>query len=395
MWEYARQMGGRRFKVVTVRGIPVYVGTSWLFIAAFFLYAQYVRAIGSTPKPTQGEAITLAVVGAILFFGAVLIHEGAHAVMARSLGIPVAGITLVFWGGATEAKASSRGPLGEFLVAFVGPASTLVLAGLLWLMARVLSGEIADLVRSLAELNLLFAGVNALPGFPLDGGRMLLATAWGLSHSRRTAIRVTGYVGTAMGVALAVTAVYAASIGSGWWLFVGYLAFIMISTGRAMEQRIALRDRLGRGTAADAMRPPPPSVPADLPLTVALDRYLRSSDGTAFPVVDQGRVIGTVSMQSARRVGARDPLRPVREGMAPLNETATVEPNETLDDVLEWLGGRDGFVLTPDGAIVGSISAADIERWFRQTYERSPAQGLGQAAGTRGLGDGVPPRPDL
>ena len=392
-------MGGRRFKVLTIRGIPIYVGTSWLFIAAFFLYAQYVRAIESTPEPTQGEALTLAVVGAVLFFGAVLIHEAAHAVMARALGIPVAGITLVFWGGATEAKASSRGPLGEFLVAFVGPASTLALSGILWLASRALSGEIADLVDSLADLNLLFAAVNALPGFPLDGGRMLLATAWGISHSRRTAIRVTGYVGTAMGVALAVAAVYDASIGSGWWLFLGYLAFIMISTGRAMEQRIALRDRLGRGTAAEAMRPPPPSVPADLPLTDALDRYLRSADGTVFPVVDQGRVVGTVSLRSARRVGSRDPLRPVREGMAPLNETATVEPHETLDEVLEWLGGRDGFVLTTDGAIVGAISPTDIEHWFRSRYDRSSTEGLDPTGGTTNSPGwspaGVPPRPDL
>ena len=393
-------MGGRRYKVATVGGIPIYVGTSWLFVAAFFLYAQYVRAISATPEPTQGEAVTLAVVGAVLFFGAVLIHEAAHAVMARRLGIPVAGITLVFWGGATEAKASSRGPLGEFLVAFVGPTSTLALAGLFWLVARPLSGEVADLVRSLAELNLLFAAVNALPGFPLDGGRMLLAAAWGLSHSRRTAIRVAGYVGTAIGVVLAAAAVYQASIGSDWWLFLGYLAFIMISTGRAMDQRIALRDRLGRATAVDAMRPAPSSVPADLPLTEALDQYLRSADGTAFPVVDHGRVVGTVSMRSARRVGSRDPLRPVRDGMVPLNETATVEPDETLDEVLEWLGTRDGFVVTPGGEVVGAISASDIERWFRQTVDpSSPDAGADVALGGGSAGpttrEGVPPRPDL
>jgi Zn-dependent protease len=393
-------MGGRRFKVASVGGIPIYVGTSWLFVAAFFLYAQYVRAIGARPEPTQGEALTLAVVGAVLFFGAVLIHEGAHAVMARKLHIPVAGITLVFWGGATEAKASSRGPLGEFLVAFVGPASTLALAAVFWLVAGRLSGQVADLVRSLAELNLLFAAVNALPGFPLDGGRMLLAAAWGLSHSRRTAIRVAGYVGTTMGVVLAAAALYQASIGSDWWLFLGYLAFIMISTGRAMDQRIALRDRLGRATAADAMRPPPPSVPGDLPLTEALDRYLRGSDDTAFPVVEHGRIIGTVSMRSARRVGARDPLRPVREGMVPLNETATVEPDERLDEALEWIGARDGFVVTAAGEVVGAISARDIEEWLRRAYEPSPSPvaatitpGGGDARPATGTG--VPPRPDL
>ena len=120
-----------------------------------------------------------------------------------------------------------------------------------------------------------------------------------------------------------------------------------------MEQRIALRDRLSQGTVADVMRPPPPAIPAGTPLTDALDRHLRDADGKAFPVVDDGRVIGTVSMASARKVGARDPLRPVRDGMIVLAETPVVAPDESLDDALEWVGSRQGLVLQ-DGRLVGS-----------------------------------------
>lgn len=391
-------MGGRRFKVATVAGIPIYVGTSWLFIAAFYLYGQYLRLTNSFPQPTSTEALMLAVLGAVLFFGAVLVHESAHAAMGRRLGMPVAGITLVFWGGATEVKASARGALGEFLVAFVGPFSTLIMAGILWVIADQLSGLVSQLVHDLAELNLLFAAVNSLPGFPLDGGRMLLAAAWGITGSRRTAMRVAGYVGTLIGAALAGVAIYSFANESSWWIFLGYLAFIMIATGRAMDQRIALRDRLGQGTAADAMRPPPDPVPAMISLSDALDRYLRGAQGEAFPVVDNGKVIGTISLSSARRVGSRDPMRPVRDAMTPLAQTATVAPDEPLDDVLEWLGSREGLVVTRDGALVGAIGAKDVERWYEQRF----GAGRGAAGGASGAGvaatanaDGIPPRPDI
>ena len=387
--------GGRRFRIATVAGIPFYVGSSWLVVAGLYVFIQYSRLMNSFPQPPEVEAIGLALLGAFLFFGGVVIHEGAHAVMARALHIPVAAITLVFWGGATEAKANSRGPLAEFLVAFVGPASTLALAGVFWVVGQQLSGYVGAIVRDLAFLNLFFAGLNAVPGFPLDGGRMLLAAAWGITRSRRTALRVAGYVGLGLGVVAAVFAVRAFMNQDGYWFITGYLAFLLITTGRSMDQRIAMRDRLGQGTAADVMRPPPPAVPATMPLTEALDRYLRGADGRAFPVIDGGRVVGTVSLASARRVGARDPMRPVSDGMASLAETPTVAPDESLDDVLEWITTRTGLVLR-DGTLVGEISARDIERWYQQRFEGRPEEDPRIASEPPGAGDpaSVPPRPD-
>jgi Zn-dependent protease len=392
-------MGGKRYRVATVAGIPFYVGSSWLIVAGLYIYIQYLRLRGSSVGPDDAEAITLALFGAVLFFGGVVLHEAAHAVAARLQGIPVAAITMVFWGGATEAKASSKGPGAEFLVAFVGPASTLVLAGIFFLIGEQLGGLMGAIVRDLARLNLFFAGLNAIPGFPLDGGRMLLATAWGVTGSRRTGLRVVGYVGLGLGAVCAGLAIIAFTSQNDWWFILGYLAFLMISTGRSMEQRIALRDRLVQGTAADAMRPPPPTIPATMPLVDALDRYLRDSNGRAFPVADDGRVIGTVSMASARKVGSRDPLRPVRDGMMTLAETPLVAPDETLDDALEWISGRQGFVVR-DGHVVGALSGRDIERWYQRRFEgRFDADGAADAgdpsAGTGDNAVAVPPRPDV
>jgi Zn-dependent protease len=374
---------GKRWKVATVRGIPLYVSTSWFVIAAFYVWIGYETLTRQFVDPV--EAATISTVGALLFFGSVLLHEAAHAIMARGLDLPVSGITLVFWGGATETKASAKGPLGEFLVAFVGPATTLLLAGAFWIGETLTNGLVAERLGSLATLSLIFAGFNALPGFPLDGGRMLLAIAWGITGSRRSALRVAGYGGIAVGVLIGAAALWILADGDPFMaIFLGYVATILVGAGRAMDQRIALRDQLSIGKVADAMRPPPPTVPIDISLVQALDDYLRGADGQAFPVVDAGRVIGTVSIESARRVGGRDPTRPVRDGVRPLNQTPVVAPDETLDDALEWLGGRDGLVLR-DGVLVGALGPGDVERWYRRVVEGHTDAGS----------DPIPTRPDL
>jgi Zn-dependent protease len=378
---------GRRFKLITVRGVPLYVGSSWIWMAALIVYLQYFRLTNETfPRPSDADAVWLAIIGAALFFGSILIHESAHAVVARSFDLPVAGITLVFWGGATETKANAKGAWPEFLISLVGPASTLAVSGGFWLLAHATHGALSASIQDLAWLNLYFAGINALPGFPLDGGRMLLAATWGITRNRSTALRVAGSVGTLVGMGMLAAAFISLSNNGGYWLFLGYIGFVMIATGRSTIARITLRQRLAVGTVADAMRPAPDAVPATISLSDALERWLRANPDRTFPVTDAGRVIGTVSMESARKVGARDPLRPVRDGTVPLNQMPVVDPADGLDDAVEWIGGRDALVLR-DGVLVGAISPSDIERWYRDRWEAGRQQPL---VSTR-----IPPRPDL
>ena len=298
----------------------------------------------------------LAITSSVIFFGGVLLHEAAHAIVARSFDLPVAGITLVFWGGATETRASAKGPLAEFLVTAAGPATTLALALVLFAVEGRMEPSLArEIVRNLAFLNLLFAGLNALPGFPLDGGRMLLAATWGITKNRQTALTVAGVGGMVVGglfIAGAVLAFMDQYLGRA--VFFGYLGVILFATGRSMPKQVALRERLAPATVADVMRPPPPTVPATISLAEALDHALRDDPEGVFPVVDAGRVVGTISMESARKVGSRDPLRPVRDGMLPLNRTTVVAPEDSLDDAFDWLAGKPALVLR-DGVLVGAL----------------------------------------
>ena len=377
---------GNRWKVATIRGIPLYISTSWVFIAVLYAWLWYTQMTEQRPFLDRSEVLTVSLLATVLFFGSVLVHEAAHAVVARSLGLPVVSITLVFWGGATETRANARGPLAEFLVASVGPATTLALAGFFYVASTAAHGLVADVFRGLAVISVVFAIVNVLPGFPLDGGRMLVATVWGLTHNRRTALRAAGYVGMLVAGAVGVAAIWSFTHNGGWWLLLGYLAFVLFSTGRGMDARIALRDQLAKGRAEDAMTAPPPLVSADMTLTQALDGYLRGAPADPFPVTEaDGRVLGTVTLESARRPGSRDPMRPVRDAVIPLSQTPVVRPDETLEEVIEWVGARQGLVMR-DGRVVGAINARDVERWYRHVIEGRPAMS--------GDPNWVPPRPD-
>jgi Zn-dependent protease len=384
--KYPRTMPiGNRLRVATIRGIPIYLATSWFYVAALYSFLSYTNLTNSRWAPAPASALGLTLFEGALFFGGILLHEAAHAVAARGFELPVMGITLVFWGGATETRANARGPLAEFIVSVVGPLTTLVLAGLFAVIGMGLDpGLTREIVFSLAWLNLVIGGVNLLPGFPLDGGRMLQAATWGVTHDRRTATKVAGYGAIVVGVIMIGAAFVSFSNDTGWWLFLGYLGFVMISTGRGTPQRLAVRDLLSAGTAADAMRPTTEQIPATISLSEALDGWLRRYPDRIFPVGDAGRIIGMVSMDSARKVGSRDPLRPVRDGMIPLSQTPIVDPTDPLYDVLEVTASGEGLVLD-HGALVGVIGPAEVDRWYRSRMHAASAADPAM----------IPPRPDM
>jgi Zn-dependent protease len=383
-------MGGRGWKIGSIGGIPIRLDSSWIWIAVLYTYSRYVNVRVDGATNDHGSAIALALLSAALFFGSVLVHELAHAVTARLLGIPVGGITLVFWGGFTETRAEDRGPKGEFLVSAAGPASSFALAGVFWVLSEVTAGtapSITGMFDWLAFINLILAALNGLPGFPLDGGRAFLAAVWKLTGDRRKATRAAAAAGLTIGIALASLAVLLLVRGEPiiWSVYGFFIAWWMISAARASERRLDVRESLAHGTAADAMGPPPPAVPADLSLSEALDRYLRGHEEESFPVVDGSQaVLGMVSLRSARRVGAEDPLRPVRDGMIPIGEVRTVQADDPLDVVVDALASGGAALVLKGDRLVGSIGSSDLETWL----------GGGSAASRSPSGSPAPPRPD-
>jgi Zn-dependent protease len=376
---------GSRIKVARIGGIPIYVSYSWFVIAGLFgvgLYSSY------SDQPTSvdpGRAMQLTLIVLVLFFGGVLLHEAAHAIAARSFGLPVRAITLVFWGGATETRSWRKGPLADFVVSASGPATT----GLMWLLFAVLRdqtdpfSEMHDVWTYLAFVNALMFGLNLLPGFPLDGGRMLMAIAWGVSRKRALAMRVAGVGSLLVGGGLIVWAVLEFGKGNGGAIFAGYIGFVMISVGRQIPPRAALRERLERGTARDAMRPVTDPIPADATVYEATEQWLRARPKHSFPVADNGRLVGTLSFEEAANASA---ARRVRDVMVTLYDPPLIGEDEPLDDVVEWVGDRDGLVVDVAKRPVGLIAVEDVDAWLKAHWSTGTYVELPTVV--------LPPRPD-
>jgi Zn-dependent protease/CBS domain-containing protein len=360
-------MFGRSWRIGTIWGIPVNVDSSWIWIAVLVTYSLWARFNVVYGNIRGGTALALAVFAAALFFGSVFLHELAHAVAARLHGIKVFGITLVVFGGFTSARSDEKGPGPAFVISAVGPLTSLALGALFWTVSvgTDASGPLSASFGYVGWVNLLMAGFNFLPGLPLDGGRMLEAAVWRISRNHELGTRIAAWSGMGLGALLLAGGLFEAAVrgdlfGGVWFAIIGMFIF---QGARAAEAQIGLRQRLAQATVAEVMEPPPPPIPADLSLSDALDRYLRGHEGEAFPVVDDGRVIGMLTFGSARDVGVVDPLRPVRDAVIPLSQVLTVDVSEPLEQAVARLGaGRSALVLD-DGRLIGAITGSAVARW--------------------------------
>ena len=360
-------MFGRGFRIATIRGVPVNVDSSWIWIAVLLVATFWARLDQEFPDIASGEAFGYAVFGALVFFGSVFLHEAAHAIAARANGIEVHGITLVFFGGFTAARADEKGPGPALTIAALGPGTSLGLSGVFWLLSRLTedtAGPLPGLLSYVAAVNLFMAIFNALPGLPLDGGRMLQSVVWRVTHDQQKATRIAARSGLVVGGAVIAFAIYALTQEQVFQAVWGGIIGLFIFRGaQASEQRIGIDGRLAAATVAEAMDPPPPAVPADLSLSLTLDRFLRGHEEEAFPVIQDGEVIGMISFNSARELGIRDPLRPARDALIPLEHVLVAHPDERLDEVSARLGTDRAALVLRDGRLVGAISGSGVYRW--------------------------------
>ena len=327
----------KRWKVASIRGIPIYITVPWLAFAAFVVYVTY-EGLSRGGTLTDQQALWWSVVNAILFYGSIILHELAHAATARVFDLPVHGITLVFWGGYTETHSGERGPLTSFLISAAGPFSTLVLAGVFGVGYASTDGVLSEILGNLAVLSLLFAGLNALPGFPVDGGRMLLAIVWGITKDRFLALRVAGWGGVVVGGVLGVIGIQRLRANDSDWLIFAFIGWMMISQGLQVGKQSPILQDLSRGIVSEAMGPAPPPISADVTLLHALETHLRADRVTEFPVVDGVRPPDRVAVVLEGGEGRRerpDPRGPDGDDAAGADAGGTTGPAPRSSDRMD------------------------------------------------------------
>jgi Zn-dependent protease/predicted transcriptional regulator len=374
-------MFGQGWRLGRIAGIEIRVDPSWTVIALLVAYSLFLR-FTLTYRALSGPAgIALAVGATALFFGSVLAHEMTHALVARRAGIPVRDITLFIFGGATHANVESRGPRDEFVVTIVGPLSSLVLGGLFWgasILGRgVLPPPVEGAIGYLGWVNLLLAVFNLLPGFPLDGGRVLRSVVWEMTHDLRRATRTATFAGVTIGYLLlaggVVVAFGGAFITGVWFAAIGwFLARMARASYVDFEAREAMRDV----DVAAVMERGLVSVPADATVQEAVEHYLLGRDQDLFPVDRDGRTVGVITDRLVQAVPREQrSTRLVRDAMLSLEKLDVERSSAQMNVVLDHLE-RDGTsfaLVVDDGHAVGLLTLADVTRWIIRRWDSRAA----------------------
>jgi Zn-dependent protease/CBS domain-containing protein len=312
--------------------------------------------------------------GAVLFFASLLVHELAHAFVARARGIQVEGITLFIFGGMARTRSEAGRPLDEFLIAVVGPLASFALGGIfyaaaMWIDRNTWNPALFGVAGHLAFLNFALAAFNMLPGFPLDGGRLLRAVVWSVTGSLRKATRVASLTGKGLGWLIIGAGLYSLFVTSQmvtglWFIFIGWF---LSNAATASYEQILLRHVLEGRTAADAMTHTPETVEPDVTLDQLVRDYFMKRPYNSFPVVQDGIVIGLITLSQVKQVDQTAwRIRRVADVMTPLAETLIVSPTSPMNEVVERMSENETrrVIVAQVWELKGIITGGDVANWL-------------------------------
>ncbi len=365
------------FRLGSFLGFEVRIDLSW-FIIFFLVFWSLASGVFPSEYPdlSRQTHLLMGLVGTLLFFVSLLVHELSHALVSRSKGIPVEGITLFVFGGIARAQREPDSPRDEILIAGIGPVTSCLLAALFWVLGVLAAGAgLGDpyigVARYLAFINLVLAIFNVMPGFPLDGGRVFRAVVWSATGSRTKATRWATAGGRIFGLLLIVLGAAQALAGapvSGLWLvFIGW--FLRTLAGASLSQHV-LQELLGGFVAADVMTRDPSVVDAGLPVDALVHEHFMQMRYGSYPVVEGGTPVGLVTLADLKAI-PREAWAgsATREAMTPLTECVVVAPAATVAEVMEEMsrrGGRRRALVVDGGRLVGVVSATDLAHWIER-----------------------------
>jgi len=358
-----------------VAGVEVRLDYSW-FILLFLILGSLAGALfpAYAPEVSRLGHLAMGVAGTFLFFASLLLHELGHAVAARARGMEVEGITLFIFGGMARTRSEPGGPGDEFIVAGMGPLVSFALAAGFYLVAAMgvrwdVGTAITVTAETLGYLNLLLAVFNLLPGFPLDGGRLLRAVLWKATGSLRRATQVAAAVGRLLGWAVIAVGIWSllsagAFVAGLWMVFIGWF---LTQAARSAYQTVLLNQLMGPLTAGQAMSPEPETVGPDLTVDELIHDYLLRRPYNAFPVVQDDVLVGMVTLnglQSVPRAKWKELV--AAQVMTPLEELVLVDPETPMTRVLERMQETEvrRVLVARDWELLGIISASDVARWL-------------------------------
>ena len=367
-------------------GIEVRVHATWLLAFVFItwsLASGYFRFVA--PRQGLGTPLLLGATSALLLFASVLVHEFSHSLVARARGLRVRDITLFIFGGVSNIGGEARTARDEFLIAFVGPLTSFVLAGVFWLAALPLGttagfGLLFGSARGvgtlsapgavlsyLAVINVVLGAFNLIPAFPLDGGRVFRSIVWGMTHRYERATAIASVVGQAFGYVLAVLGlarmfVFGDVVGGMWTIFIGWFLSQSASATRRERQ---LRNTIRGVHVSQVMDPRPAVVEAGSTVQQLVFEQLLRTGQQRLVVVRDGRPLGLIDAALISSVQRdRWPATLVEQVMRPIS--LSVAPDGDVAELLDRLAAATTTVpVVADDRLLGVVDLNQVLRYVQ------------------------------
>jgi Zn-dependent protease/predicted transcriptional regulator len=334
-------------------------------------------------NPGWGGAViwTMAVVTAILFFLSILIHELSHALVARYRRLPVRSITLFALGGVAHIEKEAGDAKTEFWMGIIGPITSVVIGvvclalawGTGWEPGTAPANPLGAMVVWLGYINIVLAVFNMIPGFPLDGGRVLRAALWWGTGDANRATRIASRVGQAVAFGFILLGFIrfftGAGLGGLWLAFIGWF---LLEAARESYSHVRIAEELQGVRVADIMARDCPTVDRGLSLQAFAEEHLLRTGRRCFMVAENGHVMGLITPNEIRPIEkSRWPETTVAEVMRPLSGLRTVKPDTPVADVLEAMGREDinQLPVMSDHHLEGVITRGHVLRFLQARAE--------------------------
>jgi len=365
-------------KLGRIAGISIGLHYSWFIIALLIALSLAAHFHMSNPRWSDVTVWSAAIVTGVMFFAALLLHELAHSILAKARGLKVREITLFALGGVSQIESEAPDAKAEFWIAIAGPITSVVI-GLVLIGAAWLSGwrsgtepttPVGAVLLWLGYINLALAAFNMIPGYPLDGGRVLRALIWWITRNADRATRLASQIGQAVAFAIILLGLFQffterGNFGGLWLVFIGWF---LLDAARTSYAQIGLMTELRGRTVGDIMDRSCPTVEPYLSLQDFVDGVLLRSGLRGYVVVHNAQVVGLITPHEVKEVPRdRWSQTSVQAVMRPLGKVRTVSPDTPALQALQMMG-RDDINQLPvvsDGHLEGLFSRSHVVRFLQ------------------------------
>ncbi len=366
-------MGTGSIRLGKIFGIPVGVDYSWFLVLILFTWTFAVSYYPSEFKNwSTVEYWVVGAVTALMLFGSVLLHELGHSWVALRYKIPVRNITLFIFGGISQISKEPVSAISEFWITIAGPIVSFVLAGLFSLLTFITSGfvPLLAIVKYLAYINLLLGLFNLIPGFPLDGGGVLMSVVWGITHNRHRALLIASGVGSFFAylfIVYGVFQLFGGNLVNGLW--VAFIGWFLISASRGQVTQERVKGLLSGHKVSEVMSQGYTIVQSETTIQALIDDHILSGSRRSFIVEKGEEVVGLLTLHHLRDVPKDQwSTTTVAHVMIPCSKWKQIGLDTELWDAMQEMD-RDGVNQLPvmtDGRIEGMLTREDIISYLRE-----------------------------